>query len=64
MEAEKKLTESVKEIVDKVKRLQKEVVHCRNELCMKCGQYSKAHLGACDGCRFRHGGEWSEDLDE
>ena len=24
-----------------------------NELCMKCGRYKDAHLGACDGCRWR-----------
>lgn len=26
---------------------------CRNELCLKCGNYKRAHLGACDGCRWR-----------
>lgn len=25
----------------------------RNELCLKCGKYKDAHLGACDGCRWR-----------
>ena len=25
---------------------------CVNELCLKCGQYREAHLGACDGCRW------------
>ena len=25
---------------------------CRNELCLKCGQYREKHLGACDGCRW------------
>ena len=24
-----------------------------NELCLKCGKYKDAHLGACDGCRWR-----------
>lgn len=26
---------------------------CRNELCLKCGEYKRKHLGACDGCRWR-----------
>ncbi len=25
----------------------------RNELCLRCGNYKRAHLGACDGCRWR-----------
>lgn len=27
---------------------------CRNELCLRCGSYKQAHLGACDGCRWKH----------
>lgn len=27
---------------------------CRNELCLRCGQYRQRHLGACDGCRWRN----------
>lgn len=26
---------------------------CRNELCLKCGDYKNAHKGACDDCRWR-----------
>ena len=26
---------------------------CVNELCLKCGNYSEAHNGACDGCRWK-----------
>ena len=26
-----------------------------NELCYKCGRYTNAHLGACDGCRWKIG---------
>ena len=29
---------------------------CRNELCLKCGDYKQRHLGACDGCRWRDNG--------
>ena len=25
---------------------------CRNELCLKCGQYQTRHLGSCNGCRW------------
>lgn len=24
-----------------------------NELCLQCGRYKEAHLGACNGCRWR-----------
>lgn len=27
---------------------------CRNELCLRCGDYKNKHLGACDGCRWEH----------
>ena len=27
---------------------------CRNELCLRCGDYKQRHLGACDGCRWVH----------
>ena len=30
---------------------------CRNELCLKCGQFVKRHLGVCDGCRWRGGND-------
>lgn len=26
---------------------------CKNELCIFCGRYSKAHEGACEGCRWK-----------
>lgn len=25
---------------------------CVNELCVKCGAYRNAHIGACNGCRW------------
>lgn len=52
------------ELKEKIRRLQREVKHARNELCLKCGMYREAYKGACDSCRFRRGGEWSADLDE
>ena len=27
---------------------------CRDELCLRCGDYKERHLGACDGCRFKN----------
>lgn len=38
---------------DKIMKLQRDLKDCRNELCLKCGDYKKKHLGACDGCRWR-----------
>lgn len=32
---------------------------CRNELCLRCGEYYAAHNGACDGCRWRREHEGS-----
>ena len=26
---------------------------CRNELCYRCGDYKRSHLGACSDCRWR-----------
>ena len=36
-----------------IMRLQAELRECRNELCLRCGSYRDAHLGACDGCKFK-----------
>ena len=35
---------------------QSELKLCRDELCLKCGEYKMAHKGACDGCRWKDGG--------
>jgi hypothetical protein len=40
----------------------RELKNCRDELCLKCGNYKDAHLGACDDCRYRNGGEWKEEV--
>lgn len=29
------------------------IITMRGELCLKCGRYTDAHLGACNGCRWR-----------
>lgn len=51
------------ELKDKIRRLQSELNDCRNELCLKCGDYKNAHFGVCNDCFYRHGGEWEADLD-
>ena len=33
--------------------LKKEIEKLRNELCLKCGNYTLAHEGACNGCRWK-----------
>ena len=38
---------------DAIEALERELKDCRNELCLKCGNYKQAHNGACDGCRWR-----------
>jgi hypothetical protein len=52
------------EAMEKIYRLQRELNNCRNELCLKCGNYRESHNGACDGCRYRRDGEWRDDLYE
>lgn len=34
-------------------RLKVDLRDCRNELCLKCGDYKQRHKGACDGCRWK-----------
>lgn len=55
---------SEQELKDKIRRLQSELKNCRNEFCLKCGNYHQSYAGACDWCRYRNGGEWEADLDE
>ena len=31
----------------------RDYLDCRNELCLRCGEYKQRHLGACDGCRWK-----------
>ena len=37
---------------EELKRIQIELADCRNELCLRCGQYKQRHNGACEGCRW------------
>lgn len=40
------------EAADAIEKLQKEFRCCQNELCVRCGNYTHAVYGACDGCRW------------
>lgn len=37
---------------DAIEELRSELNTCRNELCLRCGQYKTKHLGSCEGCRW------------
>ena len=36
-----------------IKRLKRDLKDCRNELCLRCGDYLNRHQGAYDGCRWK-----------
>lgn len=40
------------EAADEISELQDQLNTCRNELCLRCGQYKQKHMGACEGCRW------------
>lgn len=43
-----------RERAEAFKTLQTDYEDCRNELCLRCGDYKMAHLGACEDCRWKH----------
>lgn len=45
------------EVADELEKLRSDLRLCRNELCLKCGDYKLAHKGACDGCRWKDMGD-------
>ena len=47
------LGDDLTEAADRIEAQAKEVATLRNELCLKCGNYTLAHEGACNGCRWR-----------
>lgn len=51
-------TEEFEGIQSRVEQLARELRNCRNELCRHCGRYVDAHMGSCDHCRYRAGGDW------
>lgn len=48
------LLDLVQDLKARIESLKDDLKVCRNELCLKCGDYKKRHLGACDGCRWRN----------
>lgn len=47
------LGDDLAEAADWIEAQAKEIDALRNELCLKCGNYTLAHEGACNGCRWR-----------
>lgn len=47
------LGDNLAEAADRIEAQAKEIAALRNELCLKCGNYTLAHEGACNGCRWR-----------
>ena len=47
------LGDNLTEAADRIEAQVKEIDALRNELCLKCGNYTLAHEGACNGCRWR-----------
>lgn len=43
----------IERLIEETERLRRDLKDCRNELCLRCGDYKQRHLGACDGCRWR-----------
>lgn len=47
------LGDDLTEAADLIEAQAKEIDALRNELCLKCGNYTLAHEGGCNGCRWR-----------
>lgn len=47
------LGDDLAEAADRIEAQAKKIDALRNELCLKCGNYTLAHEGACDGCKWR-----------
>mgnify|MGYP006969192007 FL=1 len=45
--------EAYEEMRDLFTALKSKYEDCRNELCLRCGEYKTKHLGSCDGCRWK-----------
>lgn len=46
--------------VEEYNKVISELHNCRDELCLRCGNYHESHLGACDGCRYKDMSQWSK----
>ena len=47
------LEKDLAKAADLIEAQEKQIDALRNELCLKCGNYTPAHEGACNGCRWR-----------
>ena len=47
------LGDDLVEAADRIEAQEKEIDALRNELCLKCGNYTLAHEVACNGCQWR-----------
>lgn len=47
------LVDDLAEAADRIEAQAKEIDTLRNELCLKCGNYTLTHEGACNGCQWR-----------
>lgn len=47
------LGDDLAEAADRIEAQAKEIDALRNELCLKCENYTLAHEGACNGCKWR-----------
>lgn len=47
------LSDDLSKAADRIEAQAKEIDALRNELCLKCGNYTLAHEGACSGCWWR-----------
>ena len=47
------IIKQIMRLVETNEQLRRDLKDCRNELCLRCGQYKTAHLGSCNGCRWR-----------
>lgn len=45
--------ETIQRLKAVITEREKELKNCVNELCYRCGDYSREHEGACNGCRWR-----------
>ena len=48
------LLDLVRDLKARIADLKNDLKDCRNELCLKCGNYKQKHLDACDGCRWEN----------
>ena len=47
------LGDDLTKAADLIEEQAKEIDTLRNELCLKCGNYTLTHEGACNGCKWR-----------